>query len=140
MYFCIRMSVMEFFKIVRDPISLLQKNNITTAKLTILTYLHDKPRNTYIYPMQECQNVSNTSTHQEVVVLLLNLPCYSHSHVLKTLNARSEKLWFLQLWRYSSGEAIWWKTQCPFWQNVLTNKFACGPHAAQIWAVWAFFP
>ncbi len=27
-------------------------------------------------------------------------------HVLKTLNTRSEKLWFLQLWRYSSGDAI----------------------------------
>ncbi len=42
-----------------------------------LTYLHGKPRNTYIYPMQERQNVSNTSRHQEVVVSLLNLHCYS---------------------------------------------------------------
>ncbi len=35
------------------------------------------PRNTYIYPMKECQNVSNASRHQEVVILLLNLHCYS---------------------------------------------------------------
>ncbi len=44
----------------------------------ILTYLRSKPRNTYIYLMQEHQNVSNTSGHQEVVLSLLNLPCYSH--------------------------------------------------------------
>ncbi len=39
-----------------------------------LTYLHGNPGNTYIYSMQECQNVRNTSRHQEVVVSLLNLP------------------------------------------------------------------
>ncbi len=92
-----------------------------------LTYLHGKARNTYICPMQECQNVSNTSRHQEVVVSLLNLLCYSYFsclgnlklsfrkimifataifHVLETWNARSEKLWFLQLWRYSSGSDV----------------------------------
>ncbi len=43
-----------------------------------LTYLHGKPRNTYIYPMQERQNVSNISRHQEVVVLLLNFPRCSY--------------------------------------------------------------
>ncbi len=47
--------------------------------------------------MQERQNVSNTSRHQEVLV--------SFFHVLKTLNACSEKLWFLQLRSYSSREA-----------------------------------
>ncbi len=57
-----------------------------------MTYLHGKPKNTYIYPTHEHQNVSNTSRHQEVVVSLLNLPCYNLFHVLKTLNTRSGKL------------------------------------------------
>ncbi len=39
--------------------------------------------NTYIYPIQERQNASNTSRHQEVVVSLLNLPCYSHFSCLE---------------------------------------------------------
>ncbi len=43
-----------------------------------LTYLHGKPKNAHIYPMQKRQNISNTSRHQEVVGSLLNLPCYSH--------------------------------------------------------------
>ncbi len=42
-----------------------------------LTYLHSKPRNTYIYPMQERQDVRNTSWHEVVVMWLLNLPCCS---------------------------------------------------------------
>ncbi len=72
-----------------------------------LTYLHGKPRNTYIYLMQERQNVSNISRHQEIVVLSLNLPYYSNFSCHETLNACCEKLWFLQLWRYSSGEVIY---------------------------------
>ncbi len=41
---------------------------ITTSQLQnreFFTYLHGKPRNTYIYPMKECQNVSNTSRHRK---------------------------------------------------------------------------
>ncbi len=60
----------------------------------LLTYLHGKPRNTYIYLMQESQNVSNTSRHQEVVVSLLNLPCYSHFSCLDLIHFSPRK--FLQ--------------------------------------------
>ncbi len=38
-----------------------------------------------IYPMQECQNISNTSRHQKIVVSLLTLPCYSHFSCPETL-------------------------------------------------------
>ncbi len=42
--------------------------------------------------MQERKNASNTSRHQEVVMLLLNLLSVVIFHVLKALNTRSEKL------------------------------------------------
>ncbi len=47
------------------------------------TSLHGEPRNTFIYSMQKCQNVGNTSIHQKVVVSLLKLSCYSHFSCLK---------------------------------------------------------
>ncbi len=47
------------------------------------TYLCGKPRNTYIYPMQEYQNVNNTSRHQNVVVSLSSLLCYRHFSCLE---------------------------------------------------------
>ncbi len=49
----------------------------------ILTYLHGKNKNTYICLIWEHQNVSNTSRHQEIAMLLLNLPCYSHFSYLE---------------------------------------------------------
>ncbi len=87
--------------------SLLGRTTSQLQNWAFLTYLHGKPKRTYIYSMQERQNVNNTSRHQEVAVSLLNLPYYSHFSCPATLNVRSEKLWFLQLWRYSSGEAKW---------------------------------
>ncbi len=56
------------------------------------TYLDGKPRNTYMYLMQERQNIGNTSRHQEVVMSSLNLSCYIHFSFLKTLNVRYKKL------------------------------------------------
>ncbi len=78
-------------------ISLLQKNSVTTAKLSILTYLHGKPRNFYIYSIKERQNVSNTSTHQEVVVTLFTLSCYSHFSCLENFKGSFWKIMILQL-------------------------------------------
>ncbi len=73
-----------------------------------LTYLHGKPRNTYIYPTQECQNVSNTSRRQEVVVSLLNLPYYGHFSCLKNCKCSFWKIMIfavvtLFFWRSDVG-------------------------------------
>ncbi len=74
--------------------------------LAFLTYLLGKPRNTYIHTMHEFQNFSNASRHKEVVVSLLNLPCYIHFSCLQNFKHLFWKIMILQLWRYSSGEAI----------------------------------
>ncbi len=99
---CVSTHTVVYFKShhYKSPYRFSRRITSQLQNWAFLTYLHGKPGNTCIYPMQERQNVSNTSRHQDVVVLLLNLPCYSYfSH--------SEKLWFLQLWHYSSGEATW---------------------------------
>ncbi len=56
--------------------------------------------------MQERQNVSNTSGHQEVVVSLLNLSCYSNFSCLENFKRSFWNIMILQLWHYSSGEAM----------------------------------
>ncbi len=62
----------------RKRISFSRRMTSQLQNWSFLTYLHGKPRNACIYLMQERQNVSNTSRHQEVVVSLLNLLCHSH--------------------------------------------------------------
>ncbi len=76
---------------------LLQKNNVTTPKLGIFDLFTCKPRNTYIYPIQERQNVSNTSKHQVVIVSSLNLPCYSHFSCLEYFKRSFQKIMIFAL-------------------------------------------
>ncbi len=72
---------------------------------TFVTYLHGEPRNIDIYSMQECQNVSNTSRHQKVVVSLLNLPCYSHFSCLENF-----KYSFWKIMIFAVVTLFFWKS------------------------------
>ncbi len=80
-----------------------------------LTYLHGKPRNTYIYPMQECENVSNTSRHQEVVASLLNLPCYCHLLCFENFKGS-----FWKIMIYAAVTLFFWRSEV-FCLNAESN-------------------
>ncbi len=80
-----------------------------------LTYLRGEPRNTYISPMQESQNVSNTSRHQEVVVWLLNLPCYSHFSCLENF-----KHLFWKIMIFAVVTLFFWRSNT--WMNIVIEN------------------
>ncbi len=91
-------------------ISLLQENNVTTAKLSIFDIF---TRNFYINLMEERQNVSNTSRHQKGVMSLLNLPCCSHFSCLENFKSSFWKImifavvmlffWRKDMWKIKSN-------------------------------------
>ncbi len=68
-------------------------------------------------------------------------PATAIFHVLKTLNAHSEKLWFLQLWCYSSGEALWYAVlseKCN--EEVYRWSEVCGAALTATRSFLQFFP
>ncbi len=85
-----------------------------TAQLqnwAFLTYLHGMPRNANIYQMQERLNVKNTSMHQEIVVLLLNLLCCSHFSSLQNFKSSFWKIMIFAIvmlffWRSDIGKCF----------------------------------
>ncbi len=93
-----------------------------------LTYLHGKPRNNYIYATQECQNVSNTFRHQEVIVSLLNLPCYSYFSCLENFKHSFWRIIIfavvtLFFWRSDMAYHWNWRGKCPSKNIYCKNIF-----------------
>ncbi len=93
-----------------------------------LTYLYSKLKNTYIYPIQERQNVSNTSRHQEVVVSLLNLPCYSHFSSLQNFKCSSWKIMI-----FAVVTLFFWRSDMLTAEQCAAYVTTCKKNLAHIW-------
>ncbi len=95
---------------IRSHICFTRRITSQLQKWAFFTYLHGKPRNTYIYPKHERHNISNTSTHQEVVASLLNLHCYSHFSCLENFKCSFWKIMIFAV------------VMLFFWKSVMCNS------------------
>ncbi len=85
------------------------------------TYLYGKPRKFYTYPMEEHQNVSNTSRHQEVVVLF-NLPYNCHFSCLENFKC---SFWKINI--FAVVTLFFWRSDIAFWSTLQnSNSFWSG--------------